>query len=74
MYIYVYIFFILVFITVDVMSYDFINLINVDVDVDEIRQERQVGLVTDVLEFQSVNHVTLILFSMSYNSLQTLQR
>ena len=34
MYIYVYIFFILAFITVDVMSYDFINLINVDVDVD----------------------------------------
>ena len=34
MYIYVYIYFILAFITVDVMSCDFINLINVDVDVD----------------------------------------
>ena len=34
MYIYVYIYFILAFITVDVMSYDFINLINVDVDVN----------------------------------------
>ena len=32
MYIYVYGYFVLAFITVDVMSYDFINLINVDVD------------------------------------------
>ena len=36
MYIYVYVYFVLAFITVDVMSYDFINLINVDVDVDAL--------------------------------------